>query len=175
MEITIEITQYCPNRCSYCSSNASPKGKHLETKKILLFLKEQKNVTRINISGGEPLAHPDFYKILQTCYLITSNVYVYTNAIRQLIFNSDIVKEVSVEANVCIVPGRTAYIPEKVGKVHLLKLVHQGRAKKLPKTEIRVSSNFESCSGKCSECTHILLQADGQIVKAPCNKKYEEE
>ena len=175
VEVTVEITQYCPYECKYCSSNASPKGKHLKKGRILLFLKDLKNVTRINISGGEPLSHPDFYEILEKCYEITPKVWVYSNVIKNLIFNSDIIEEVNVEANTVVVPGETIYIPKKVDKVHLLKLVHQGRAKNLPKTEVKVSSNFKDCTRSCNECSHLLLQADGQIVQAPCTKKYRSE
>jgi organic radical activating enzyme len=176
VEVTIEITQYCPYECDYCSTNASPEGKHLSYKIIKDFLNNQKNITRINISGGEPLAHPDFYKILMFCYSITNDVRIYTNVIKHILFNSDIIKEIKVDANVCVVPGRKIYIPKNVNKVHLLKLVHHGRAKKLSKQEVIVSHNFGSdCSHKCEECKNILLQADGKIVESPCKKDYEVE
>ncbi len=171
MEVTIEITQYCPWKCDYCSSNAGPQGKHLSKERILNFLSSLKNVTRINISGGEPLSHPNFFEILMKCYDITDNVYVYTNAIKNIIFNSDIIREVNVEANVCVIAGREIYIPKDVSRVHLLKLVHQGRAKNLPKQNITVSGNF--CNNeKCKHCNHILLQANGKVVPSPCKKEY---
>ena len=173
MEVTIEITQWCPHNCDYCSTNASPSGKHLQFKVIEDFLKTQKNVTRINISGGEPLAHPRFYDILMLCYSITDNVRVYTNAIKNILFNPDIVKEIGVEANVCVVSGREIYIPKNVDKVHLLKLVHHGRAKKFPRKEITVSHNFErDCEHSCDDCKNVLLQADGKVVDSPCKKDY---
>jgi len=171
VEVTIEITQFCEVKplCIYCSTNASTEGKHLPFKVIKQFLDSIKNITRLNISGGEPLAHPEFYKILKYCETKTTNVWIYTNAIKQIIFNSDIIKELQVEANVCIVPGKEVYIPKNVNRVHLLKLIHQGKAKGLPKTKITVSGNF--CD-KCSECDHILLQTDGMVVSSPCKKKY---
>jgi len=89
-------------------------------------------------------------------------------------FNSDVIREVKVEANVCIIQGNDVYIPKNVDRVHLLKLINQGRAKDYPKQKVTVSSNFvEECNRKCSSCNHILLQADGQIVEAPCKKRYE--
>jgi len=176
MEVTIEITKFCPYNCNYCSTNAGPDGKHLSYEVIKEFLRKQKHIKKINISGGEPLAHPDFYKILMLCYSVTSNVRIYTNVVKQILFNSDIVKEVGVEANVCIIPGRKIYIPKNVNKVHLLKLVHNGRAKNLPKQEITVSHNFEDdCSHSCEDCKNILLQADGKIVESPCKKDYGED
>lgn len=174
IEVTIEITNRCPHNCPYCSSNATPNGKHLKKNKIFGFLKSIKNIERINISGGEPLSHPDFYEILMYCYSITNNVWIYSNVIRRLIFNSDIIKEVKVEANACIIQGNDVYIPKNVDRVHLLKLINQGRAKDYPKQKVTVSSNFvEERNRKCSSCNHVLLQADGQIVEAPCKKRYE--
>lgn len=173
-EVTVEITQFCPNECDYCSSNAGPTGKHLDYKSIEKFLlSHSDSIGRINISGGEPVAHPDFYKILMLCYSITKNVWVYTNAITQIIFNSDRIEEIKVEANVCVVAGRDAYIPKDVNKVHLLKLVRQGRAKNLPEQNISASFNFSTGIHDCKSCNHILLQADGKIVRGPCRKEYE--
>lgn len=176
MEVTIEITRFCPHNCDYCSTGAGPNGEHAPFQMIETFLKGQKNVTRINISGGEPLAHPDFYRILMLCYSITDDVRVYTNSIKHLLFNPDIVKEIGVEANVCVVAGREIYIPKNVDRVHLLKLVHHGRAKNLPKQEITVSYNFEKdCEHSCDNCKNILLQADGKVVDSPCKKDYGED
>lgn len=175
MEVTIEITQYCPYYCDYCSSNASPKGKHLSYNKIEEFLKSVNDiVTRINISGGEPLAHPRFYDILMMCYSITDDVRIYTNMIKYIIFNSDIIDDVKVEANVCVISGRSIYIPD-VDKVHLLKLVNQGRAINFHRKNITVSHNFKASDNvhDCKVCNHILLQSDGKIVDAPCKKDYE--
>jgi organic radical activating enzyme len=172
LEYTIEITQYCPHNCNYCSSNASDKGRHLPFEKIRDFLKNAEPFDRINISGGEPLAHPDFWEILQLCKNITPNVWVYTNALPNIRYNTSIVKEITVEANVCLVPGEDAYIPKTANEVHLLQLVSQGRAKNIKPANIHVSGN---CINQCSECTHIVLQADGKIVSAPCKKEYVED
>jgi len=176
MEVTLEITNFCDHGCDYCSSNAHINGSHLSLDAISNFLKGIEGITRINISGGEPLAHPNFYVILKLCKLYTDNVKVYTNALEHIIFNSDIIKRVIVEANVCIIPGREVYIPDNVDRIHLLKLVRQGRAKDFKEVPIVVSRNFRKSSPKgCEDCKHILLQADGQIVESPCKKKYGEE
>lgn len=172
VEVTIEITQWCENHCSWCSSNATSEGSPLEYENIIKFLKGQNDINRINISGGEPLSHPDFYKILQECYKITDNVWVYTNALRQIIYNSHVLKEIKVEANVVIAPGESCYIPKNV-KTHILKLISQGRAKNLVLPEITVSRNFYDPSA-CDTCNHILLQSDGKTMTAPCEKEYPE-
>lgn len=172
-EVTIEITQFCEEHCDYCSSDASPRGKHLDFDTIIKFIDAVDSIHRINISGGEPLAHPAFYKILQYCKDKTDDVRVYTNALEHIVFNSDIIQGITLEANVVIVPGKEVFIPETVARVHLLKLIHQGRAEHLPKTLITTSQNFnEGISRDCFHCNNILLQADGEVVQSPCKKKY---
>lgn len=176
MEVTLEITDYCPNQCEYCSTNASPDKLHkLTYDQVKLYLSKVKDsgetIDRINISGGEPLAHPEFYIILELCYSYTNNVWVYTNIIRQLIYNTTVLDEVKVEANVCLVPGKEVYIPKNADKVHLLQLVPQGRAKDIKPAKFHVSGNIIG-EHKCVECKHSLLQADGKIVDAPCKKEY---
>lgn len=179
MEVTLEITDYCPNECDYCSTNAGKIRKHIvgygEVKNFLAkdFRIKNKAVDRINISGGEPLSHPQFYSILQLCYEYTDNVWVYTNALTQIIYNSDIIREIKVDANVCLTPGRDVYIPETANKVHLLQLVKQGRAKNMEPANIGISANVPRSDCSCDNCEHIILQADRQVVGPPCEKKYE--
>lgn len=172
MELTIEITQYCEHGCDYCSTDASKDGKHLPFEDIKRFLKQygEALISRINISGGEPLSHPEFYNILKYCRRFTDDVWVYTNAIDKIIYNTDVIKEIQVEANVCLVPGKHVYLPRNAGKTHLLQLVQQGRAKTMSVNDYHVSGNITGCG--CDECRHILLQADGKKVYAPCKKEY---
>lgn len=167
-EYTIEITSYCPNNCNYCSTNASVDGRHLSIEKINIFLQSNNISTtdRINISGGEPIAHPQFWDILQLCKSLTPDVWVYTNAIQKIRYNTDILKEIIVEANVCLVPGKNVYVPKNADNIHLLKLVPQGRATGMKPAKINLSGN------NCINCNHIVLQADGEIANAPCKKKY---
>ena len=177
MEVTLEITDYCPNNCKYCSTEAGLHKEHkLSLADVELFLAriaidEGKTVDRINISGGEPLSHPEFYRILSVCKMFTPNVWVYTNAITQLLYNTTVIDEVKVEANVCLVPGEKVYIPKNADKVHLLQLVPQGRAKDMKPAKFHVSGNIIG-EHKCAECKHMLLQADGKVMEAPCKKDY---
>ncbi len=167
-EFTIEITTYCPNECNYCSTNASVNGKHLDINVIYDFLIRNKisSNDRINISGGEPLAHPNFWNILQVCKNLTSDVWVYTNELKQIRYNTSIIKEIKIEANACLVPGESTYIPKNANKVHLLKLIPQGRAKNLNPINLKISGE------NCKDCNHKVLQANGEIVDAPCKKNY---
>jgi len=173
MEVTIEITDYCPHECDYCFTNAEPARKNIiGLKEVENFLAGIHGIDRINISGGEPLSHPDFYRILELCNSYTHDVWVYTNAIKKIIYNTDIVKEIKVEANVCLTPGREVYIPENVDKVHLLQLVPQGRAKDMKPANIKVSGNIPRNDCNCECCDHVLLQANRAVMTAPCKKDY---
>lgn len=177
MELTIEITNFCEAGCEYCSTNAvSDRNKafFLTLEEIVNYLRKFKYIKRINISGGEPLAHPDFYNILKLCEATCGDVRVYTNSIKHIMYNTDIIKEVIVEANVCMQPGRSVYIPKNANQVHLLQLTNSGRAKNMKKQKFHVSSNMleEGCGRQCDSCNNSLLQADGQIVPAPCKKDY---
>lgn len=175
-EHTVEITKYCPyGDCDYCSSNASRNGKHLTKEEILKNINAvERPIDILIISGGEPLFHPNIGEIIWFCRSKAEKVKVYTNMIECLVYNSDKIKDIEVEANVCMVSGRERYLPKPIigVKTHLLKLVHQGRARKLSKQIVSVSTNFHE--GKtCEECDHTVLQANGKIVSAPCKKEYE--
>ncbi|MBW2097159.1 MAG: radical SAM protein [Deltaproteobacteria bacterium] len=173
MEVTLEITQYCDHSCSYCSSNAGPDGEHLSFEEVKDWL--DKNVPhnkaeRINISGGEPLANPSFYKILKYCESLCDDVRVYTNALKHIHYNADII-DIKVDAHIIPRPEKTFRIPKNVNEVHFLKLKPNGRAKK---NHLDDHVNFSVSGSDCKSCDHILLQADGKTTKAPCKKNYEE-
>jgi len=167
-EYTIEITTYCPHNCSYCSTNAATNGIHTNIETIKQFLQNNKILAtdRINISGGEPLAHPRFYEILQLCKELTPDVWVYTNAISKIRYNTSVIGEIQVEANVCLTPGEDVYIPKNADKVHLLQLIPQGRGIDIKPIDVKLSGE------NCVSCNHKVLQANGRVVAAPCKKKY---
>ena len=168
-EYTIEITQYCPYNCNYCSTNATENGLHIDIEKIKQFLFNYNSILatdRINISGGEPLSHPKFYEILQLCKQLTPDVWIYTNELTQIRYNTSIIEEIKVEANVCLIPGEDVYIPKNARKVHLLQFIPTGRGRNIKSIDVKLSGE------NCSECNHKVLQADGKIVDAPCKKDY---
>lgn len=120
MEITLEITNYCEYGCLFCPADAVDKEDkdrniyYLTTsyiKEVLDELNGFYNITRINISGGEPLAHNEFYDILTLCKKYTSNIWVYTNALTQIVYNTGAIKEIKIEAEVYLMTGQSAYIP----------------------------------------------------------------
>jgi len=168
VEYTIEITTYCTHNCSYCSTNATENGIHIDIETIKHFLHNNKiqATDRINISGGEPLSHPKFYEILQLCKQLTSDVWVYTNELTQIRYNTSVINEIQIEANVCLTPGEDAYIPKNAHKVHLLQFVPTGRGKNIKPINMKLSGS------DCKNCNHKVLQANGKIVDAPCKKDY---
>ena len=83
-EITIEVTQRCPNRCIYCSSlSDATKTQYLDYNTICRVVDDAKalGAKSVSLSGGEPFLHPDIVKIADyvnqrgmTCLLYTSGV-----------------------------------------------------------------------------------------------------
>ena len=83
-EITIEVTQRCPNRCIYCSSlSDATKTQHLDYDAICRVVDDAKllGAKSVSLSGGEPILHPDIVKIAEyikqkglTCLLYTSGI-----------------------------------------------------------------------------------------------------
>jgi hypothetical protein len=91
--------------------------------------------------------------------------------LKNIIYNTSVIEEINIHANVCLVPGQRVYLPKKGDQVHLLKLIKQGRAKNMDDGNFSVSGNLRGCDA-CKNCEHILLQADGNIMNAPCKKDY---
>lgn len=85
-ELTIELTNKCPNMCKFCSSNGSPHGKDsLEITTVVDIIMKAKaaNVTDIYISGGEPFTYK-FRDLQMICNLIHTcgmRVILYTSGI----------------------------------------------------------------------------------------------
>ena len=68
--ISAELTKKCDLRCIHCYAEAgSPRINELSTERWLDILDQFYRVgTRfINVTGGDPLAHPDIYDILEFC------------------------------------------------------------------------------------------------------------
>ena len=83
-EITIEITQKCPNRCIYCSSLSGPdKSEGLDYATVCRVINEAKSlgVKRINLSGGEPFLHPNIVEIIDQIYSIGLKAYIYSSGV----------------------------------------------------------------------------------------------
>lgn len=157
-EVTFEITHYCPHDCPYCSSRAFDD----RSKAVLLTLSDikralkGKHYDRINLSGGEPVSHPQFYDILMLCYEHADDVPVYTNAFGHLRYNANVREGIYVEANLTVLP--------ETDKINILRRVKQGREADRP--QVHISRNFrQSCA-----CDHRVMIPSGEWVMTPCNK-----
>ena len=67
-EITIEVTQRCPNRCIYCSSlSDATKTQYLDYETICRVVDDAKSLgaKSVSLSGGEPFLHSDIVKIAE--------------------------------------------------------------------------------------------------------------
>lgn len=163
-EIIYELTNWCPHKCAFCSSNTvsyRTEATYLDINKIKEDLKERTNdghdlLDKINLSGGEPLAHPDFYAILILSQKSAKSVVVYTNALIHICFNAHIIDGIRVEANVTLT--------DNVSKVHVLKRVAQGREASRP--EVVFSRNWEE---DCF-CNHRVMKPNGELTRSPCDK-----
>lgn len=83
-EITIEVTQQCPNSCLYCSSLSNPSKKtFLQLGQIEKAINDavELGTKSISLSGGEPFLHPDILRIIDYIYKKGVECYVYTSGI----------------------------------------------------------------------------------------------
>ncbi len=160
-EITIELTNYCVHRCRFCSTNITndrEKAYFLDINRIAEVLNGRR-FEHIILSGGEPLAHPNFYDVYKLCEDHTEDVVVYSNLIKHRVYNLHVIDGVYLEANVTPTP--------ETDKIHVLRRVKQGKESKRP--EVHLSRNhFEDCA-----CEHRVIRSDGVIVSQPCNKNTE--
>jgi hypothetical protein len=64
MELTIEVTSRCHNRCVHCSSGSSPDCNEFIDKNIIAKAIEAINPDKVILSGGEPFLHPEIRDII---------------------------------------------------------------------------------------------------------------
>lgn len=83
-EITIELTQQCPNKCVHCSSLSSIAGRALlPTEKIFEVIDDAilMGCRSINLSGGEPFLHRNLTAIVEHIVERGGNCNIYTSGI----------------------------------------------------------------------------------------------
>lgn len=163
-EITFELTNLCYWDCKSCSSDATSN----EMDAIFLPYSEIKNALeyvyyeKIILSGGEPLYHPEFGKIMDLCKRRAKDVVVYTNMLTHIVYNAQCIDGIYIECNL--------NLPENVQKVHILKRVKQGREVNRP--EVSLSGNFYNV--ECNKCDHIVVKPNGKCVLHPCKKNIDQ-
>jgi MoaA/NifB/PqqE/SkfB family radical SAM enzyme len=83
-EITIELTQKCPNQCIYCSSRSNiEKTEALDFGTVCKIIGDAKllGAKTINLSGGEPFLRADIAKIVDYIHTQGIGIRVYTSGI----------------------------------------------------------------------------------------------
>lgn len=83
-EITIELTQQCPNSCLYCSSMSSPaRTTMLNYGQIVRVIDDAiaLGAKAVSLSGGEPFQHHDVLRIIDHIWSKGLQCLVYTSGI----------------------------------------------------------------------------------------------
>lgn len=78
----IEITSDCNLRCKHCYNNSGLNIIELSYDKIIKILDycAEKKCENLTISGGEPILHPDFFKVIDYASSRFKNIIIGTNA-----------------------------------------------------------------------------------------------
>ncbi len=78
----IDVTMKCNLNCKYCFANAG-RGRHVQIEKIRQMMEKLKenNCKAIQITGGEPLMHPEIIEICRIAKEKFSHVQIATNGI----------------------------------------------------------------------------------------------
>ncbi len=80
-ELLIEICKKCYLDCKFCSSNADKNSLiYLDLKLIKSIIRDANrlNISKVEISGGEPFVHPNFLRICQNLSENHKRIYIYT-------------------------------------------------------------------------------------------------
>lgn len=187
IERTIELTNYCPFNCSYCSTNCLT-NETIETgdyhelvfNEVCKRLIEAKDdgVSIIHISGGEPTLCQDFgWMLLEARHHFGRGVVVHSNLIPQIAYNPNVLEGIDVHCYMT---------PKHVDHVHVLKRIAQGREARAPiarmseldceritrgeQPKVHCSANWR---GEClKQCDHLVIRADNTVAPGPCKKDH---
>lgn len=90
--VSLELTYCCPLKCKHCYASAG-KGSFIsyETVENLLKECEEMGVANIQLTGGEPLLHPDFFKMVNSSLSKGLKVSIFTSG---YVSNDKIWKEI---------------------------------------------------------------------------------
>ena len=82
INVSIELTYNCNFSCKHCYINSSPKRDEFwNTDELIKILNELNHLgtSKIELTGGDPLTHPDFIPIVKYCTCNFTSVNVITN------------------------------------------------------------------------------------------------
>lgn len=85
LHLQVELTQRCNLHCSYCYRHSAPELKEdrLSTGELMEILESlrEAGLQSVELTGGEPLMHPDFMKIFKFCAERFALVGILTNGV----------------------------------------------------------------------------------------------
>ncbi len=83
LHLACELTYACQLKCKHCYANAGKNVTFIDTTILKKFLSDlkQKGLRIVELTGGEPLLHPDFWNILEFSVKKFDYVAVLTNGI----------------------------------------------------------------------------------------------
>ena len=88
-DLCFEIIKTCPNNCLFCSSCSGLQETEIISfelfKKTIDYLILNGGIEEISISGGEPLLHPDLFKIIRYCKKNNIRTVLFTSGIKRRI------------------------------------------------------------------------------------------
>lgn len=108
---TIELTDQCNYRCKHCYRESSPdKQKHLPLAKIKEYIGAlwENGGTVVELTGGEPMLHKDFFEVvdhacerMNLVCVLTNGYYLQEEAIKKLLKHKDkLVFNISLDSHV---------------------------------------------------------------------------
>ena len=65
-QVYLKITNYCDRNCKFCCEGSSLFGKHAYLNEIK-FIEHLHPYTKVVITGGNPLSHPELDNFLNKC------------------------------------------------------------------------------------------------------------
>ena len=84
-DLCFEIIEKCPNNCLFCSSESNMQKSRIidfqTFKKTVDYFMSQGGIEEISLSGGEPMLHPDIYKMVEYCSGLGIKTTLYTSGV----------------------------------------------------------------------------------------------
>ncbi|MDR2622961.1 MAG: radical SAM protein [Methanobrevibacter sp.] len=82
LHLLVELTDYCNWDCKHCFNDSSSfKHGFIDSASLIIFLREMSAMgcDTVNLSGGEPLAHPQFSEIVEEASKLFRKVVILSN------------------------------------------------------------------------------------------------
>ena len=113
-ELCLEVTNECLLECIHCSSSSHVEDERLDKKTALRVIDDFEDLggKELEISGGEPLLHPDVWEILKYCDNKSFLTTLYTIGVANVPI-SDVVNKLSVDRVLVSLNG-TSEVTRKV-------------------------------------------------------------